>query len=51
MAALYPIGRPGSYTTSGDTIGDGTDHLHHGGGYRYLVVNSECDWTVEVISL
>jgi hypothetical protein len=31
--------------------GDGTDHLHHGGGYRYLVVNSECDWTVEVISL
>jgi hypothetical protein len=31
--------------------GDGTDHLHGGSGYRYLTINSGCNWTIEAVSL
>jgi hypothetical protein len=29
---------------------DGTEHFHTGPGTRYLEINSECDWVVEVMS-
>jgi hypothetical protein len=29
--------------------GDSTEHYHNGTGERYLEVNSECNWTVEVV--
>jgi hypothetical protein len=31
--------------------GDGTEHLHGGAGYRYLEMNSSCNWAVKAISL
>lgn len=43
--------RPEAGTNELGARGSGTEHLHGGAGYRYLEMNSECNWEVKAISL